>query len=370
MDEQQKYKKKKYVRVCRAVIFWAKEKKKKKVCLCVCVAVLAVALLAICGVFSQGASKTTEDACRVDQGLIHWMPPVQCPQGRQHWSKEQLLEAVPEFLEVYGRRPHKVNIAGMNINHAFALWFTIKQVKPKYLIENGVWRGQSTYIMREAAGPDAFLYSIDPCGPLDDGYRRGLRDSGNGYGTYEDPNPRSQRFMGLDFRDFGEINWKRYVPEDELEKVFVMFDDHVDHSARLRQMKAIGFKHAWFDDNSNWQMKDCYSMNQICSDIPDVAGALEHYTFVLSFRANACPDYNQISYNMTRSEHLANLDWVRRNVEIYFEIPPLHDGCGWDVPNQLLSSDDLIRFGLQTRDEEQYHYAHQHTPYVKLFSKE
>jgi len=305
----------------------------------------------------------TQEACA--EGTVQWMPPVHCPQGKQHWSKEQLLKSLPEFIEVYNRRPLKHCIGGMNIDHAFALWFAIKQVQPKHLIENGVFRGSSTYIMREAAGPDAFIYSLEPCGPLDEGYRRGRRlrlpD-----GAFEDPNPRSFRFMGLDFRDFGEMNWRRYIPEAELDKVFVMFDDHVDHIARLRQMSSFGFKHAWFDDNSNWQGTDCYSMNQICADIPDVPHALEYYTFTLSQNEEGCPAFHQIHYNMSRAEHLANLDWVKQHIEIYFEIPPLHDGCGWDVENQLLTSDDLIRLGLPTREEELYHYRHQHTPYVKL----
>jgi hypothetical protein len=67
-------------------------------------------------------------------------------------------EALEEFLSLYENRPDKVNLCGIRINHALAIFATIRHLKPTTIIESGVNAGQSTFFMRNAAGPDAVLY--------------------------------------------------------------------------------------------------------------------------------------------------------------------------------------------------------------------
>jgi hypothetical protein len=76
-------------------------------------------------------------------------------------TRELLLTHLDEFLDVYEKRPDKVNKCGIRINHAYALWLSCKVLQPKTIIESGVNAGQSTYFMRSAA-PDAKIFAIDP----------------------------------------------------------------------------------------------------------------------------------------------------------------------------------------------------------------
>merc|ERR1712238_545015 len=125
-----------------------------------------------------------------------------------------------------------------------------------------------------------------------------------------------------------------------------MFDDHVDHVARLRQMKSFGFLHAWFDDNSYWDGKDCYSLNQICADVPKGAKKLDYWSFRLSVEDGlGHKRYDQLHYKISLAEHAANFEWVRKNVDIIFEYPAVYDGCGWDPAGQLADSVRLSELG-------------------------
>merc|ERR1719454_2080669 len=85
--------------------------------------------------------------------------PVLCPQGNDKWTDDELKAAIPEFAKLYGQRPIVYNRNGMNFNHAFALWFTAVKLQPKYIIESGVFHGQTTWLLRQAA-PAAQIFSL------------------------------------------------------------------------------------------------------------------------------------------------------------------------------------------------------------------
>ena len=76
-------------------------------------------------------------------------------------TRKLFLEHLDEFLSIYEARPDKINLCGIRINHAYALFLTVKVIQPTSIIESGVNAGQSTYFMR-AASPDAHIYPIDP----------------------------------------------------------------------------------------------------------------------------------------------------------------------------------------------------------------
>ena len=50
---------------------------------------------------------------------------------------------------------------GTGIHHQFGLWCIMRFLKPKHIIESGVFRGLGTWIMRQAA-PSAQIIVIDP----------------------------------------------------------------------------------------------------------------------------------------------------------------------------------------------------------------
>ncbi|CAK0797935.1 unnamed protein product, partial [Prorocentrum cordatum] len=137
---------------------------------------------------TRGSARTP---VRTDAGAVSfcdpvsWAAPTLCPQGGGHWSREELLSALPAFARVYSGRPFRRNLWGMNTNHAFALWFTVRALRPLHVID-GVHRGQSTWLLREAAGPDARLYALDPKADSFLRYRdegRGARTPWGGTGT-------------------------------------------------------------------------------------------------------------------------------------------------------------------------------------------
>jgi hypothetical protein len=77
-------------------------------------------------------------------------------------SRELLIEQyLDEFLAVYRDRPDKSDLCGIRINHAYALFLSVKFFQPTTIIESDVHAGQSTYFMR-AASPNATIYVFDP----------------------------------------------------------------------------------------------------------------------------------------------------------------------------------------------------------------
>lgn len=71
---------------------------------------------------------------------------------------ETLLD---EFLEIYKKRPYPINVCGIRINHAMALYLAVKYLKPTLVIESGVNQGVSTYFIR-AASKTTKIFAIDP----------------------------------------------------------------------------------------------------------------------------------------------------------------------------------------------------------------
>ncbi len=65
------------------------------------------------------------------------------------------------FLEVWNRRPLKLNPGGMGFPHQFLLWFSARRVKPKLIVESGMKSGATTWLLHEAA-PTAKIISFEP----------------------------------------------------------------------------------------------------------------------------------------------------------------------------------------------------------------
>ena len=81
--------------------------------------------------------------------------------GSVDWSKEDLVNSLEEFLQVYDERPIRCNEGGMTSTHMFVTWFLSKRLNPKYIIESGIWKGQSSWLL-ETVCPNAKIVSIDP----------------------------------------------------------------------------------------------------------------------------------------------------------------------------------------------------------------
>ena len=76
------------------------------------------------------------------------------------WYNKNLDYELNNFVKLYSERPIKNNIHGIRINHAFAIYFILKKIQPEFVIESGIYRGQSTWLIEKTL-PKAKILSID-----------------------------------------------------------------------------------------------------------------------------------------------------------------------------------------------------------------
>ena len=155
--------------------------------------------------------------------------------GNPPWTRDEIVASIDEFSAIYAGRPIKDNQGGMKAPHMFAVWFMARQLSPDLIVESGIWKGQSTWLLEKAC-PKAKLVSID----LNLGYRTYISDNA----VYSD-------------KDFSEQDWSEVTDES-----LVFFDDHQNAYKRLQQCKWFGFKHIIFEDNYPTTQGDCYSLKK------------------------------------------------------------------------------------------------------------
>ena len=80
--------------------------------------------------------------------------------NQPNWKISEILKELRYFEIIYKKKPIKKNIHGMNFPHMFAFFFILKKIKPKVVIESGVFRGQSSWLIQQAC-PNAKIISID-----------------------------------------------------------------------------------------------------------------------------------------------------------------------------------------------------------------
>ena len=154
----------------------------------------------------------------------------------QDWAsrREALLESLHEFAALFEHRPFD-NVQGLRGVSAFALYWFVRRLAPRAIIEVGVWRGFSTWLLEQAA-PSAEVHCFDPIFFLEHLIPRWRM--GRVYRS------RRARYSSQDFScaPIREIVAGR---ADTL----AFFDDHQDKLPRLRQCAAAGIRHVVFDDN-------------------------------------------------------------------------------------------------------------------------
>ena len=236
----------------------------------------------------------------------------------EKWGRKDLLDAIEEFSELYESRPIKDNNGGMKSAHMFPAWFIVQQMKPKYLIESGVWKGLGTWFF-EKASPKTKIISIDPQ-PR--------------FRVYTSPNSTYQT------EDFLKTDWS-HLPKDD---TLIFFDDHQNFFERLKHAYSIGFKKIITEDNYPYQQGDCYTPKKILSNrnyVIDNAGSRTWY------------DKND-----------DDLTYFEDNISVYQEMPPLFKGetTRWGddwgdeypTPEQLLTKNDEIKYPVFYEEKKDY----------------
>eukprot|EP00667_Euglena_gracilis_P009734 EG_transcript_9894 len=227
------------------------------------------------------------------------------------WGPGELLAGLRRFVkDVYPNRPIKDNRLGMGFNHAFLAWLYADHLRPDVIVENGVHKGQSTWLLRQAS-PNATILSFDPNADLI---------------THWDPNVtyfvggpafRKPGFRVRPFVDFGEVAWSELVPDRR--HALVLFDDHQNHLKRLQQLQANGFRYAMFDDNWPELQGDNLSLKQVCDETG--GRALRDPAFA-DTRVLVMDNFHMADHFISLAQHLNNRRWLHSVVETYFEGPP------------------------------------------------
>ena len=167
-----------------------------------------------------------------------------CLKGEPQVSKAWLQSEFQAFADVYRHRLG-VNGGGTRLSHQFALWSVIKMLKPKHIIESGIWNGLGTWILRQAA-PEAQLILLDPSS-------RKL--------IYRDSHNDTLYFTGEKFKDFANMSWDSLSLNKN--ETLIFFDDHQSGVKRTLQAWRAGFRHIMFDDNFE-NVGDNFSLKKAC----------------------------------------------------------------------------------------------------------
>ena len=229
--------------------------------------------------------------------------------GTPTWTRDEVIAALPAFEDVYGRRPIQDNRGGMKAPHAFATWFMARTLAPEVIIESGIWRGQSTWLLEQAC-PDARIISLDPV--------LSAREYISERATYHDT-------------DFSELDWTALDPE----KTLVFFDDHQNALGRAQQCRWVGLRHLIFEDNYPASCGDCYSLKKAFAgagfepSTPESAWRGKLAKMVEGSRSGMLQYHND---RVAPNEHDAQI--LRRNLEVYHEFPPVfvRENTRWGDP--------------------------------------
>ena len=155
------------------------------------------------------------------------------------WENNEFLKEIEIFKNLYKDRPIKNNFHGMRFQHMFATYFILKKFKPSFVIESGVFRGQSTWLIENTL-PDSKILSID----IDLSQRIYIS--------------KKAKYSEIDFKDQNFSN----LPDDTL----VFLDDHVNHYERLKQAKFFNIKKIILEDNYTEEKGDFYTINHAISN--------------------------------------------------------------------------------------------------------
>ncbi len=167
---------------------------------------------------------------------------------------------VHEFLEIWNARPLKVNEFGNQVSHSYALWLAIKNLCPDVVIESGVYRGLTTWVIEQAF--QGQIICLDPVHPnhYNDKEWNGTLSQDR---SYVSKSPRVRYLCGSSFTDFGSMDASFIKGR----KVLAFFDDHVSQVRRLAECQALNISFAIFDDN--WSFLDTQDLVTIKQHRPE-----------------------------------------------------------------------------------------------------
>tara|TARA_Y200000002_G_scaffold313448_1_gene270904 strand:+ start:495 stop:1280 length:786 start_codon:yes stop_codon:yes gene_type:complete len=247
------------------------------------------------------------------------------------WYNDEIKIEIKKFVDIFKNRPIKKNIHGMRFLHMFCTYFILKKIKPSYVIESGVYKGQSTWLIEQTL-PECNILSID--------INLDQREYISKKATYSNIDFKHQNFQN--------------IPDDTL----VFFDDHVSHYERLQQSKFFNIKNIILEDNYDVGKGDFYSIKHAYEN----SGFNHNYTkwsllktllvfmgeiFKKFLNKNYIFDLEKIKFRLRdRKVNLNDFKNINKNIDIYYEFPNVYDliDKNLDVPRDELNAFNNITY--------------------------
>ena len=135
-----------------------------------------------------------------------------------------LESIVRAFLGEIRASPVRQKHGGNGVNGALQIYAIARVLNPPVLIESGVFRGFTTWVLRQAC-PEARIFCFDPA-------PKGLQ--------YRDPRAIYRA------RDWSEFDFKGV----DLSAALALFDDHISQERRINEAAERGLRRLLFDDDS------------------------------------------------------------------------------------------------------------------------
>ena len=200
--------------------------------------------------------------------------------GDVPWDRNDIESKLDDFMKLYEKRPIINNRGGMGAPHCFATYFLMKSLNKPFIVESGIWKGQSTWLIENTC-PSAKLLCIDP--------NLNSRIYISKKATYTT-------------EDWSKINIKN--PE----KTLCFFDDHQNAVNRIKRAIKLGFKHLIFEDNYPIGQGDCVSLKQTLEEDGEIAKILKedmeiYYEFPPVFKQEKTrwgDDWDDTNYPTTK----------------------------------------------------------------------
>ena len=141
-------------------------------------------------------------------------------------NKEFIEQHLNEFLDLYCKRPIKDNTGGTLAINLFHIFLTLKKYLPKRIIESGVYKGQTTWLINQVL-PETKIICLEPATQI-------IEFRGN-----------KCKYPLLDFLQLTNEHISKEIAKETL----IIFDDHQDAYTRILHAHKLGFKIIYFDDN-------------------------------------------------------------------------------------------------------------------------
>ena len=203
-----------------------------------------------------------------------------CAIGEALWGNEHLQREIPEFAVAYAKQRAyfgQENESGQGLFHSFILWFLVRMLRPELIVESGVLRGQTSWLLVEASKAwRPSLVRIDPLGSM---ARVNRTTSGmmpvRPWTPEVSPstaaaagfvNGSRTELLDKYFVDFSRVRWQQKLAALGVDPAhsLVVFDDHQDQLTRVEQASGFGFRHLVFDDNFIPGVGDAFSLKNAC----------------------------------------------------------------------------------------------------------